>query len=46
MKTRRYIVREFHKNHFRVSIFGSARIGRKDVEYKHVYELAKKLGKI
>ena len=31
--------------HFRVAIFGSARTKKEDQRYKHVYELAKKIGK-
>ena len=34
----------FEKGHFRVTIFGSARIKRGDVIYKQIYELAKLIG--
>ncbi len=32
-------------NHFRVAIFGSARIKKNDVNYKQIFELAKEIGK-
>ncbi len=39
------INRRIKSKHFHVTIFGSARITRKDKSYKQVYELAKLLGK-
>lgn len=44
-KTRyRTLSREINKADFRVTIFGSARIGIKDKVYKNVFNLAKKIG--
>ena len=37
--------RELKKNHFRVAIYGSARVKKNDKTYKMIYELAKMIGK-
>jgi uncharacterized protein (TIGR00730 family) len=39
------IKQELDKNHFRVTIFGSARIKKDDEIYKQVFSLAKEIGK-
>ncbi|MFH1290249.1 MAG: hypothetical protein ABIH92_02455, partial [Nanoarchaeota archaeon] len=39
------ISRELRNGDFRVTIFGSARVDKKDRAYKHTYELAKRIGK-
>ncbi len=37
--------KKFHENHFRVAIFGSARLKKKDPEYKLIYHLAKSIAR-
>src|SRR3989338_5593600 len=46
MKTELKVIKSVNsdKMHFKVSIFGSARVGNKDSNYKEVYMLAKLLG--
>lgn len=44
MKTKRHVIKGFNPNHFRVAIFGSARIKKSDKVYKDVYSLAKMIG--
>ncbi len=47
MKTKRNIIRSVDgegKNHFRVAIFGSARIRKSDKLYKEIYQIARMLG--
>ena len=38
------VLKEIRKGHFRVAIFGSARIKKGDALYKQVYELARQIG--
>ncbi|MFC1616108.1 LOG family protein [Patescibacteria group bacterium] len=44
-KTKNIAEKEFGKKHFRVTIFGSARIKKGDEIYKQAYELSKEIGK-
>src|SRR3989338_9279986 len=41
---KKLLKKELRKNEFRVAIFGSSRINRKDVNYKEIYKLGKMLG--
>src|SRR3989344_3244431 len=41
---KKLLKKELRKNEFRVAIFGSSRINRKDVNYKEIYTLGKMLG--
>jgi len=45
MKKTKSIKEELEKQDFRVAIFGSARLQKKDKVYKQVFELAKEIGK-
>ena len=45
MKTKRGFIGQFDKKHFRVAIFGSARIKKDTKEYKQIYKIAEMLGK-
>ncbi|MBI2634768.1 LOG family protein [Candidatus Peregrinibacteria bacterium] len=39
------VAKELKKNDFRVAIFGSARIKKNDSAYRHVYNIAKEIGR-
>lgn len=44
MKTKRKLIEKLNPNHFRIAIFGSARIKKDDRVYRNVHALAKRLG--